>query len=632
MKAMETMDRRTLTKAAVVLAAVLFVALNVLSTTALRPARVDLTEDKLFTLSDGTRHVLASIDEPIVLRFYFSRPLAERSPVHGNYGARVRELLEHYVSLAGDKLHLEFYDPEPFSIEEDAAVSFGLQGVPLNRSGDLAYFGLAATNSTDDRETIPFFEPDREPYLEYDLTRLIFDLANPKKKVVGVIGSLPMRMDRAMQFRSWAIMEQMDQFFEVRQLSPSSGKIDDDVDVLMVAHPWQLLEATLYAIDQFVLAGGRAMVFVDPYSETMATRRVGAQLGGTSSEMKKLFDAWGVEFTKDKFVGDIGTAVKVSAPSGGRTVYADYVSWLGLGPSNLNREDVVTDRIRRVIMASAGFVAPKEGATTTLTPLMTTTSQAMRYDTELLQGTPDPVKLLHAFKSENRSFTLAARVHGPVKTAFPDGRPATGTEKEGEKPAQAKHLSESKGPINVVVVADTDLLFDSFWMQVRDLFGQRIIIPTANNADFVINVLDNLAGSDALIGLRSRGQSFRPFHRIDALQSAAELRYRKTEQGLMEKMRDTEKKLGELQTGGEGEGTIILTEKQKTTVEEFRAELLGIRKQLRDVQHALRKDIDALDTWLKVVNIWAVPGLISVIALVLVFVRRRRYRTQALPE
>jgi ABC-type uncharacterized transport system involved in gliding motility auxiliary subunit len=293
-------------------------------------------------------------------------------------------------------------------------------------------------------------------------------------------------------------------------------------------------------------------------------------------------------------------------------------------------------------MASSGFLSPRHGATTTLTPLITTSRQAMRFDTTELAGTPDPVRLLRAYKSEDRSFVLAARLHGPVKSAFPDGPPATGTEDkakdkapagdqakpqgdEKEDDAGAAHLTQSKGPVNLVLVADTDMLFDRFWMQMRELFGQRITIPTSNNVDFVINVLDNLAGSDALIGLRSRGQSVRPFHRLDALQSAAELRYRRTEQGLTEKMRQTERKLGELQIDSSG-GAFILTDKQKAAVEDLRVELVAIRSQLRDVQHTLRRDIDALDTWLKALNIWAMPVVVSIVALVLGLVRRRRFR------
>lgn len=636
MKSMESKDRRTLTIVAMGLVAALFVAVNILSETALNPLRLDLTEDRLFTLSDGTREVLAGIDEPITLRYFYSRTFNEVSPLHAGYGTRVRELLEHYVNIVPGKLRLEIRHPDPFSVDEDEAVAFGLQGIPLNRTGDLGYFGLAATNSTDDQQLIPFFEPDREPYLEYDLTRLIFNLANPKKKVIGFLGNLPIGSDPTQQYRPWGIMEALDQFFDVRVLTAGNTTIDEDVDVLLVAHPWEPLDATLYAIDQFVLRGGRALVLVDPHSEIMSQRRSGPMGGPTNSSLGKLFDAWGVEFSDDRFVGDLGSAIKVSAPVGGRVVNADYVAWLGMGRQNLNSDDVITDRIRRIVMATSGYFVAKEGATTTLTPLISSTNQAMSYSVAEVQGTPNPVRLLGQFKPANKVFALAARIHGQVKTAFPDGPPKTSAdEKDDEKKKQQakaladRHVAESTKPVNLIVVGDSDFIADRFWSQVRDLFGQRITIPTANNADFLVNALDNLSGSNALIGLRSRGRSVRPFHHLNALQSAAELKYRRTEQGLREKMRETEAKLGEFQTSADGEGKIILTDKQQSTIESFRSELLGIRRQLRDVQHALRKDIDDLDTGLKLINIWAMPIAISILALVLAVVRRHRYRRYA---
>ena len=635
MNGAKPINRNTLAILAVALAVVLFAAVNIVSSTVFKAARLDLTEDGLFTVSDGTGEVMKGIDEPIALKFYYSPDLSVISGAHGNYAARVRELLEHYVSLSGGMLELSILNPEPYSLAEDQAVAYGLQGVPLTQAGDLAYFGLAAINSTDDKEVIPFFEPSREPFLEYELTRLIFNLANPKKKVIGLLSTLPMDADPVNRYQPWVVLKQMRQFFEVRTISGAKTEIADDVDVLMVVHPKDLSEKTLYAVDQFVLKGGKAMVFVDPHSEAMAAAMaMRRQPGASDSNLTKLFDAWGVGFTTDKFVGDLGTAVRVNAPSEGRTVVADYVAWLALGPSHMNRDDVATADMRRIHLAGAGFLEAKEGATTELTPLLSSSQRAMRIDADAIRMQPDPVSLFRSFKSEGRSFTLAARVRGQVKSAFPDGPPKGEAKEEDpkkeEEAATAPHLAESAGPVNLVVVADTDILSDRFWLQTQDFFGQRVVVPTANNGDFVINVLDNLTGSDGLISLRSRGLSLRPFHRLDALKRAAELKYSRTRQELQEKLGATEKKLGELQSKRESGVSIILTEEQKATVKNFRTELLRIRQQLRDVQHALRKDIDALDTWLKVVNIWAMPVLISIVALVMAVFRQRRHRRRVI--
>lgn len=640
MKSLGSLDKRRLAVVGIVLAAILLVALNLLSSTSLRPLRLDLTENNLFTLTESTEKVLKSIDEPIALRFFFSRVLADQSPAHGNYAVRVRELLEHYVSLANGKLTLDVNDPQPYSVVEDQAVTLGLQGVPLDRKGNVVYFGLAAINSTDDKEVIAFFEPEREPFLEYDLTRLIYNLAHPKKKVVALLNSLNMEFDPAMNYQPWAVYTQMTQFFEVRRLSPRVAEIDDDVDVLMVVHPLALNERARYAIDQFVLRGGKAMIFVDPLSEIAAGSTGGRSMLVGGSTLPKLFDAWGIEYDPEKFVGDLTSAAKVNMPEGGRTTVVDYVAWLELNADRLNGEDVVTNQISRLTFGSAGALAPKAGATTQFTPLASSSPRSMLIDSAKISQRPDPKRLLQEFQPAGHPFAVAARIRGAVKTAFPDGRPE---EKEGSEGAVAQamklpeveeekklrhaHLAESAHPVNVVVVADTDVLSDRFWYQMQDFYGQMVGYPIANNADFVVNTLDNLTGSNDLIGLRSRGISIRPFERIQEIKHNAELRYRRTEQELLKKMAETEKKLGELRFDeGGGEGAVILTDAQKSTMDSFRNELLTTRKQLREVQHALNEDIESLDTWLKVLNIWAVPALLSIVVLIMALVRRTRYR------
>ena len=461
-----------------------------------------------------------------------------------------------------------------------------------------------------------------------------FNLANPKKNVVALLNSLSMEFDPAMNNRPWAVLTQMRQFFEVRRLSPRVTDIDDDVDVVMVVHPSSLNQRARYAIDQFVMRGGRAMIFVDPLSEMAAGSRGSRMLLGGSS-LEELFDAWGITYAADRFVGDIASAAKVSLPSGGRAAIVNYLPWLELGPHRLNAEDVVTSQIRRITMGSVGALAPKEGATTQFVPLVSSSPRSMLMEVEKIQIQPDPLKLLQEFKPTGKPFVLAARVRGDAKSAYPDGPPegkgtkegvAAGGDTAGEKKPPRPHLSESARPINVVVVADSDVLTDRFWYRSQDFYGQQVGFPVANNADFVINVLDNLTGSDALIDLRSRGLSMRPFTLIREIHQDAEIRYQKTERDLLQRMADTEMKLGQLDLKDDAEGTVILTEKQKAAMASFQRELLTTRQQLREVQHALNKDIEALDTALKVLNIWAVPALLSVLVLVMALWRRVRYR------
>src|SRR5579863_5415903 len=314
------LSRRLATAIALFAVAVLFVAINVIANNALRASRVDLTQQHLYTLSDGSRKTLAHIDEPITLRLYYSPRLGDDVPSYGVFAQRVREMLEEYAALAKGKIKLEILDPQPFSATEDRAVAFGLQGVPIDAGGEQVYFGLAATNSTDDQQVIPFFQPDRERFLEYDLTKLIYSLAHPKKIVVGVVSSLPLEGDfmAAMQgkpLEPYAVIEQLRPLYEVRTLSSGFDAIAGDVDVLMIAQPQNLPEKTLYAIDQFVLKGGKALAFVDPHSETQLAHagRMSPPGSPSSSDLEKLFAAWGVTLDKDKIAADRRYARRVNA-------------------------------------------------------------------------------------------------------------------------------------------------------------------------------------------------------------------------------------------------------------------------------------------------------------------------------
>jgi ABC-type uncharacterized transport system involved in gliding motility auxiliary subunit len=523
-------------------------------------------------------------------------------------------------------------------VQEDEAVAYGLQGVQLDQGGETVYFGLAATNSTDDQEVIPFFDTQRERYLEYDLTRMLFNLAHPKKKVVGLMAFLPIDADPLKEYKPWAVVEQLEQFVTIRAIGRSVKHIPEDIDLLMIVHPTGVEDATLYAIDQFILRGGRAMIFVDPHSEaeaemSAAMRRPPADTG---SDLGKLFAAWGIEYSPQTFVGDREAATRVQVPgAGGRPVVTDYVSWIGLGRPNFNANDVTTSELARVFMAAAGSLSKKEGADIEFTPLIQTGERAMGIEASKVRMQPDPAQLLRDFKSAAHPFTLAARIQGRLNTAFPEGAPkeAAGEAKEGGEAAsdatpKAEHVAQSVGQVNLIVVADTDMLADRSWLQFQNFFGRQVAVPTANNAAFVINAVDNLLGSNALINLRSRGLSIRPFHRIEALKRDAEQRYSKTEQELREKLRVTNEQMGKL-GAAEGSGEAILTDSQRETMVKFRADLIDIRQQLREVQHNLRKDIEALDTGLKVINIWAVPAIICLIAVAMAWAKRRRHRLRS---
>ena len=633
MQFLKSLDRKTLTVTSLVIAALFLFFLNVLSNAEIRSAQVDLTESKLFTLSQGTKNILNTIKEPLTFRFYFSRKFGEISPAHGNYAKRVRELLETFKSAAGGKIKLKIINPEAFSVEEDEAVKLGIQGIPLDQSGESGYFGLAATNSTDDRQSVAFFNPQREQFLEYDITRMVFELAQPEKKKIGLMTSLLLEADPMTQYQPWPIMRQITQFFEVKSLDPDVKEIDDDIVVLLLVHPKITSKATMYAIDQFMMRGGRAVILVDPHNETA---RMSPRLppGAGSSTMKVMFDAWGIEFDTEKFIGDRASAVRVSAQVQGRDVIADYLAWNVFDRRNLNNDDVLTAQLTSISVASAGALSLKEDSPLKMTALLKTSLLSQAIDAELVREEPNPAEILKQYKPDNKSYVLAARFSGIVKSAFPDGPPPPENKKddnaasEDEKPKPLKpHVAESKEAINMVVIGDSDLISARFWIREQEFFGQTLAVPLSNNADLLINALDNLSGSQDLIQLRSRGFSVRPFHKIVDLRNAAEEKFRDTERQLSEKLQALQKKMKELNVENKG-GKVILTQAQRDDFRNSRVEMLGVRKQLRDVQLALRKDIESLDTLLKIVNIWAVPLLVAILAVIMALYRRRRYNQQ----
>ncbi len=636
---MKNWDRTTYGFGALALAVILYLAVNIYSGAAFRNAQLDLTSGKLYSLSDGTLKVLSELKEPVTLRYFVSRDLLDASPGLGTYSSRVRELVERYVTLSNGMLRLEIIDPKPFSTEEDRAVGFGLKGVPLSETGELGYLGIAGNNTTDDQDVIGFLQPQREQFLEYDLTRLIYNLAHPKKKVVGLVSGLPIDADPLKKYKPWAVIEQMKQFFEVRSMG-LEPKITDDIDVLMIVHPIGLTEKSLYDIDQFVLRGGKTIVFVDPYAEEGTRSNQAMRLPpDQGSDLDELFKGWGINYTTEKVMGDLGSAQRVSAgvDSLGKPIITDYVAWVTMRPERMDKDDVITGELRLINMASAGFFSKKKDAPITLEPLISSSEASAPVAAKDVRFQPDPSKILKTFKPLGKSMIVAARVGGKMNSAYPKGpskkvlEARAKADKEGaledKKPAKVyPHVKVAKEDVNMIIVADTDILADNFWLQVQDFFGQRLVVPTANNGDFVINALDNLSGSSALIGLRSRGLSSRPFVRVQKIQKAAEIKFRDREQALNKELADIQKKLETLQTKEQGGGAVILTQKQKDEIAKFRAQVLKLRRDLRQVRVALREDIDRLDAWTKVLNIGAMPVLITLLAIVLGLARRGRTR------
>jgi len=624
---LERLEGTRLAIAGLGVAAVLFLAVNVFANGAFTSMQWDLTQNKLFTVSEGTRKTLNEIDEPITLRLYFSRSLGEAAPRYATYYARVRELLRRYEDLADGGINLTLVDPKPFSDTEDRAVADGLQGVPVTPAGDLGYFGLSGENSTDGTALIPFFTLEREPFLEYDLTKLIHRLVNPDRKSLGLISTLPMFGDGSGLpggRRDWLILDQLREFFDVDILETDTRYIPETINLLMVVNPGTLGSSTLSAIDQFVQRGGRALVFVDPHAES--AMKPGMPPPPTNPDLNRLLNTWGLSLIPDAVAADADNARRVSTGGASGDMIFDYLAWLSLPVEAMDTGDPVMANVERLHLATAGILEQEPDTSTEVRPLITTSLRSMRLDVGTVRGIPDVAGILRAFESEDRQEILAARVTGMAASAFSND---DATNESGAPAAEEAALK----PINVIVVADTDLLSDHFWVSASDFFGQQVNVPTASNGDFVLNALENLSGSDALIGLRGRGLSNRPFKLVEDLQREAEWRYRAQEQRLQDELKDLESKLNSIRYRETEAGEVLLTAEDKAALDRFRVEILSVRKRLRDVQLALRTDIDRLQTWIKFINIAAVPLLLGcVLALVGVIRYHRRTRPRNTPE
>lgn len=619
------LKRRVLSTSGLLLAAGLFVAANIVANQILTSERLDLTENRLFSLSSGTENILKQLEEPIQLKFYFSAKLLSGAPAFLNYGTRIRDMLEEYIAKSGGKLELSVIDPEPFSEAEDEAVSYGIKQLPVNAAGDMGYLGLVGVNTTDEEEVIPVFQPNKEESLEYELTKLIYTLAHPKKRVIGVISALPV-FGAATDGRpggGWNIVSLLREVFEVRDLGTEPTEIAQDVDTLLLIHPKNLSDQARYAIDQFVLKGGKAMVFVDPYAEE-DTASPDPQnpmvMPQTGSNLPDLMGKWGVKLVADKVAADLDHAIRVAYAGNRGPQEIEYLPWLRLGSAELNQDDFVTSELNTVNLGSAGILERIEGATTEFRPLISTGKRSMPYDREAVLFVRDPAGLLENFKPGDKELVVAARIRGPAKTAFPNGRP----KKKDDDPTDPNFVAESKAPINLIVVADTDILADRFWVQFQNFLGMRIPSTIADNADFVINALDNLGGNDDLISLRSRGHYARPFDRVEVIQREAEAQFRDKERALQAKLEETEKKLADLQQQKQGGSKLLLSPEQRQEIERFREEQLKTRKELRAVQHDLKRNIERLGTGLKFINISLIPLMIGIAAIGMPLYRAKR--------
>jgi len=604
---------------ALIVLAVLFVVLTMLSAIMLRGARLDLTENRLYTLSDGTVNIVESLDQPIRLRLYFSDSLSEDLPQIRQYATRVWELMQEIAAGSGGSVELERIDPEPFSEAEDDASRYGLEAVPLNQAGDQLYFGIVGTNALDGLEAIPFLSPNREAFLEYDLARMISILNQPELPTVGLLSGLPMsggfNMQTGQRRPAWAVYDQWNELFNLTAIETTATELPGDLDALVLVHPKELSDELLFAIDQFVLDGGRLLAFVDPYAEADPGDNPGDPaarfMAERSSTLGPLLDAWGVEFDTTQFVADLGRALQVTMQQGQPPVRHPAI--LGLSAADLSDRDIVTGELGVVNVASTGafLFQPGDGdeaPALSFEPLIESSERSGLLPAERLRMNADPAALLDELGVTDSRYALAVRLSGPAQSAFPD--------REGDDVL-------AEGEINAILVADTDLLADNMWVQRQSFLGSTILNPFADNGALAVNAVENLLGNADLISIRSRSTSSRPFTLVEDLRREAEARLRETEQRLEAELRETEARLTDLQQARGDSDLSILTPEQEAEIDRFMQQRIEIRKQLRQVRRELDQEIEALGARIKLINIALMPLVVTLLALAVAWRRRK---------
>jgi len=596
--------------------------------------RADLTEGNVYTLSPGTRGVLAKLEAPVKLRLYYSQG-SEAVPVGlKTFAKRVEDLLNEYKAAAKGKVIIEKFNPEPDSDAEDSAQLDGIEG-QLTNSGEKFYLGLSIA-FLDQKAAIPVLTPDRERLLEYDITRGVAQVGETTKPVVGVLSALPV-MGRSLDpvrkqqpTEPWVLAQELKKIFDVREVKLDAQKIDDDIKVLLVIHPRNLSEETEYAIDQFVLRGGKLIAFVDPYAYFDQQPDLQNPFGGNQagqSTFYNLFKAWGVDVDMGKVIADLTFA----SGAGPRLL----PTLLTLNTQALNLDDVVTSQVGTLLIPFGGAFKNKLAEGLKQTVLVHTSKNAMPVDLIIatLSGEPST----RGFQPTNEEMPLAMRITGKFFSAFPEGKPKPyapprADKKKNEKKDEAKaepHLKQSAEENSVALIADVDLLSDGAAVEIQEVFGQRVAVPRNGNLALVLGLVENFSGGNALIGLRSRASFTKPLTVIRELESRAQQQYLGKIKELEDSLNQVQENLKKLQSSKAGTTSSIMTAEQQVELENFRTKAAETRRVLKELRKNLRVETDALEFWTKVINIGLVPLLVALAGLGLALAKRRRTQLRA---
>jgi ABC-type uncharacterized transport system involved in gliding motility auxiliary subunit len=627
--------------------AAIIVAVNLLASVLFNNTKIDTTEDKLFTLSKGTKSMLSKVDQDVQAQIFFSRDASANYPAFRSYGERVLQMVREFSSYTGGKMTVEMFDPKPDTEIEELADSSGLRYAPSPDGGKM-YLGLVLKGETPEPQYIPFFAQETEENLEYDIAKAIYRLTHPERKKVGVIAGLPIMgapgnptMGQQQQ-QSWVFVQELKSTYDVEEIQPDQATLPEGLDVLALIHPKNLSDGMQYAIDQYVMRGGHVIAFVDPFCETeqASMQQMGMQQRmqtDTASNLPRLFESWGIALESGQESTDVPTGKSDSKPeivadpslgikarvSGGQV--DDVIVWLGLTKDNCNKSEIVTNGLDNLMYIDGGAIKKVTNSNDiTVTPLLTSTSKAGMVN-DMMMRLGNVSQLKNEYKPDTTAKNLAVMITGKFKTAFPDGQPAA---KDGAEKPKESTLAASEKPATIIVVADVDMISDSYSVQVSNFFGQNIVQTLNDNQRFAGNAVEFLTGSQELIALRSRGRSQRPFTRVKSLETAAQDRYREEEKGLEAKLDEANRRLTELERG-EGGKNRVLDQAYAAEVKKFRDEQVGTRRKLREVRRILREDIETLGARVKFINIALLPIGITLASLILAMTKSLRRRVSA---
>lgn len=588
--------------------------------------RVDLTAERAYTLSPGTRAILGKLDTPVQVRFYCTRNVSTMPVVLTTYAQRVEDLLDEYRQASKGKIEIQRLNPEPDSDAEDSARLDGVEGQPL-RSGERIYLGLSVS-MLDQKQTIPFFAPDRERLLEYDISRAIARVMAAEKPSVGVMSSLPVmgQINPMMQRqqrgqRAWALIDELKRDFNIKQVEVTADKIPDDIKVMLVIHPKAISDATQFALDQFVLRGGKLVAFLDPMCALdRPPMQTGMMPQPSASNLEKLFQAWGLVFDTSKVVADMEHVAPLQE--------GPNPAVLALNETAVNKDDVVTAEADNLVMAFAGaFVGtPKDGITESVLIKSSKRSQLVEAMMAQMMG----AQIARDFAAGGVEYPLAVRLNGKFKTAFPEGKPkpspTPGNPEKPEEKSTEPSLKESSQPTTIVLVGDADMIQDPLAIrELGTLTGQRLIIPSNSNLSFAQSIVEQLAGDSNLISVRSRASRERPFTVVQKLQADAEADYQNKIRELEDSLAETQRKMNELQKSkGEDGQRFILSPEQQQELANFRKTEANVKGQLKDMRRELRASIDSLENRIKWLNIAGIPAVVILAGFAFSMTRRKR--------